>query len=305
MCHEKILGFKKCGHSATTLMICERNGEIAFQECPRGWSGKLDLEDGLCLGCQSTLALPSLCHDQALWFIKTRPKKMPFSYVAYGLVPRSAAHCADLTEREPMLILYIYPYDDIWPPREWLSLPPPPPWEREKPTCAQTEKRLQANKLDRNVTKPPQGYEKAKTTSTQSDHKPLSSLPKTTQTSIACQQLQVQCNNQDQLNPPSALKNKHGSALERSTNRATHKKNVSFFQHSHVQYFFKDVRTSSVSSHSTGEHEYCAVEPVIWGPKPHPYWYGPVKEGNEEITSGGPVALFGERGLSLAERLSL
>lgn len=296
MCHQDILGFKSCGHSATTLIICERNGETSFQECPRGWSGELNLEDGLCLGCQSTFSLPGLSHDQVLSSIKTRPRKMPFSYVAYGLIPRSAAHCAELTDQEPFII--ISPCNDPGPSREWLSLPPPPPWEREQATWDQTKRPTQANKEPvRNAISPPYSDKEAQTMSIQSENK--SSSPSViTPTSFEDQHIPHSTAHKT----PSALKNKSGSALDRYSNRTQTKKSVTFFQQSHVQYFFQDVRTISVSSHSTGMHKYCAEEQVVWGPKPHPHWRGPAKEGSNENTAGATMARVEERGMALGER---
>lgn len=153
MCHQKILGFCKCGHTASILSICNRNGEIEFQPCPRGWSGELQRDDGYCVGCQSTFGLPGLSHNEILSSIKGRPKKLPFSYVVHGYIPRSAAEYADLLERDSMLILW--PPDHDGRPVEWLSLPPPPPWERQQTNCDSNETGFQTN---HEINSPPSSF---------------------------------------------------------------------------------------------------------------------------------------------------
>lgn len=183
---------------------------------------------------------------------------MPFSYVSYGLLPQSIEHCAEETRRQPVLILS--PCDDTAPPVEWLSLPPPSPWELGEATSdyvryvRHLKGRETSKGPNREVSAPSNRPEEAKNTTCQSENRP-SSPPKFQQT--------ADHNFQSRINRPSALKNKSGSAPERYTNRVKQGKNVQFLKQSHVQYFFKDVRTSSVSSHSTGPHEYCEVEDVV------------------------------------------
>lgn len=215
MCRHQLHIYAKCGHSASTLAICDVNSFLRFRCCPdpRGWRRNFEKTNDFCLGCQSTLWQTDLCYDEALSFVKTLvDRPMPFSYVSYGHLPRNNRDCAERLMLEPMMVLGPGGFS-AQQSEELKSLLPTAAWKRQQPI----------------------------TTSQQGDQ------PENQQQVISVQR---SCPDLSPGRPVPV--------------RTKSKKRVQFIEDTHVQYFWKDLRPVSVSSHSTGMHMYCAKEPVVW-----------------------------------------